>query len=135
MKLFRMILLVFAIGVPLPSHAAELSAKVLSCGKWIAEQANNNNLDEDYMGYKQWLNSNLSMDYMGYKHLLLRYIDGLAISDGNKFLDSADEESIFLWAKKEHLFAWMDNYCKNNPLSYMSDGAVIFYRDLKQRTQ
>ena len=125
--------MLLAIGFCTDSNAADVPAKVLSCGKWIAEQANNDNLDKDYEGYKHWLNSNLSTDYKGHKHLLLRYLDQLALADGNKFLDSADEESIFLWAKKEHLFVWMDNYCKNSPLSYMSDGAEVIYKELKQR--
>ena len=74
-----------------------------SCGKWIeVRKATTWNTLE----VQAWL---------------IGYLSGLAVASNKDIAKGTDNESIH---------AWMDNYCKSNPLKYLGSGGLELYRVL-----
>lgn len=56
---------------------------------------------------------------------LVGYLSGIAISRGKDALKGTDNQSIY---------AWMDNYCRANPLSFLPEGGQhLFWELVKQK--
>ena len=72
-----------------------------NCGEWIAGQG----LPNGYAA-RNWL--------MG-------YLSGLSMGSATDFLTNIDGDSIFLW---------MNNYCRENPLNSITDGADVLSMQL-----
>ena len=82
-------------------------AGTASCGQYIAASSN-----EKLTGlYVSWAQGFLSGMNMGY-----------ALSAGREFIPLPDNESIK---------AYLDKYCRDNPLKQPLDGTVALYRELR----
>jgi hypothetical protein len=69
-----------------------------------------------YMGVtscEEWANRHSANDSTG-EEWLLGYLSGIAAGKNIDLLGGADRKSLFLW---------MDNYCQNNPLKRIDNGA------------
>lgn len=77
-----------------------------SCGNWVQDRT---------LGDHAGLPSRL---------WLLGYLSGVVAHSGKDVLKNADNASIYLW---------MDNYCKANPLSDISDGGSVLFLELVKR--
>ena len=60
---------------------------------------------------------------------LLGYLSGLASADSTTKIDVLDRLNS---ADQAHL--WMDNYCKNNPLKKVNEGAMELYMELSRKS-
>jgi hypothetical protein len=74
-----------------------------SCGDWVAEREKK------------------SIGTFGNESWLVGYLSGIATVTNTSFFKGTDNASLFLW---------MDNYCKANPLSDISDGGSKLYLEL-----
>lgn len=106
MKLLRLLLIAFTMGFSMNSHAITVRGAV-SCQDWVEKSA-----DKQSAGYK------------AYGFWLLGNLSGFAEATGDDFLKSTADGFIF---------SWMDNYCENNPVNSVSEGAVILYKELKKK--
>jgi hypothetical protein len=77
-----------------------------SCGDWVAER------------------DKKSIGTFGNEAWLLGYLSGIATVTNTSFLKGTDNPSLFLW---------MDNYCRENPLSDLSDGGSKLYLELSHK--
>ena len=77
-----------------------------SCGNWTEARATN------------------AMRSLANEFWLLGFLSALAIETERDFISGTDNPSLFLW---------MDNYCKENPLSHVSDGGYKLFRELVRR--
>ena len=77
---------------------------VISCGMWAASRTANNSLPNEL-----WL---------------VAFLSGIAFNSEKDFLSGTDTFSIT---------AWMDNYCKANPLDYVMKGASTLSKELIRR--
>lgn len=109
MKFLRLILIVVAIGFTANSIATGFTyIGSASCGEWVQNRAKG---DEKL--------ANAAQEFW-----LLGYLSGVANGLGVDFMKTANAASIELW---------MDNYCRNNPLDNIADGAVKLSRELKKK--
>lgn len=61
---------------------------------------------------------------IGSKHWLNGFLSGAAAQKGEDILGVVDADSVFLW---------MDNYCRNNPLDSVFQGATKLTKELEKR--
>jgi hypothetical protein len=107
MKLIRLMFIVFAIGFANGGRADENTAMGFrGCGTWIKDRAE-----------KSWA----ATVEEGW---LTGYLSGIAISSDVDFLKGADGNSFMFW---------MDNYCRDNPLSNLAVGGFQLASELKKR--
>ena len=77
-----------------------------SCGNWTEARAEK------------------SVGSLANEFWLLGFLSALAMETQRDFISGTDNASLFLW---------MDNYCKENPLTYLSDGGYRLFRELVRR--
>src|SRR5437867_798159 len=75
-----------------------------SCGLWIQERDRNRHSDASYLN--GWL---------------VGYLSGAAVHSNKDIIRGTDNASIE---------AWMDNYCRANPLMNLADGAEALFDEL-----
>jgi hypothetical protein len=98
----------FLLGIASTSANAVNVRGSRSCGLWVQyhQQQGGNPMGAD--AEEQWL---------------VGYLSGLAVGLHQDFLQS-DNAS---------LFAWVDNYCKNNPLNYLDEAGIYLAQELIKR--
>ncbi len=103
------IILLFVLLFPLASESATLKgAGTGSCGEWLQDRK------ENYGAKLHWLQGFLSAyNYYAYS--------------GN------NTQGIFATADHNAIAAWMDNYCRENPLNSPADGAIELIKELEGR--
>ena len=100
-------LLFFAVTLVGPSHAkGQTMFGSPDCGQWLADRASHQ---------KSWL---------------LGFLSGLNVAIAEKNFDPLDRLN-----SADQAFAWMDNYCRNNPLKLVSAGAAKLYEELQHDTR
>jgi len=77
-----------------------------SCGNWTEERPKK------------------SISSLANEFWLLGFLSALAMETNRDFIKGTDNAS---------LFQWMDSYCKENPLSYLSDGGYKLLGELRKR--
>lgn len=108
MKFLRLLLIVSAIGFSTNSIATGFTyIGSASCGDWVQNRTGG--------GDAKLLLSTAQ------KFWLLGYLSGVANGSGVDFMRTSDAASFELW---------MDNYCRDNPLDNVADGAVKLAREL-----
>jgi len=104
-------LIVFAIGFCTNSNATGITySGSASCRDWVQNRTG---------GGDAKLLLSTAQEFW-----LLGYLSGVANGLGVDFMRTANAASIELW---------MDNYCRNNPLDNVADGAVKLARELKKK--
>lgn len=107
MRILSFVFCAFTVAVPM-CEAATTVRGAASCGDWVVERANHG---VGTFGNEAWL---------------VGYLSGIATVTNTNFLKGTDNPSLFLW---------MDNFCKSNPLSDVSDGGAKLYLELSERKQ
>jgi hypothetical protein len=116
MKMLKVMLIVFAIGYSVNSHADPLTLMgTPSCGQWNAARIN----DSQHIKSEQ------------YKSWLMGYISGLSFAVNSMVLKA----DVIKGTDAESVFLWMDNYCKTNPLNSLADGGFALFGELLKRSQ
>lgn len=111
MKFTRLILIIFVLGLSSNSNANGITyLGSASCGDWIQNRTG---------GGDAKLLLNTAQEFW-----LLGYLSGVANGLGVDFMRTSDAASFYLW---------MDNYCRDNPLDNVADGAVKLARELKKK--
>lgn len=80
-----------------------------SCGKWIERHEASDKAPWPAVATENWL---------------IGYLSGIALHSKKDILRDADTASLVLW---------MTNYCNENPLNNISDGAQDLYFELKNK--
>jgi hypothetical protein len=78
-----------------------------SCGRWLEYHQTGNQFGSEAV--EEW--------FVG-------YLSGLALAWQKDFIIGNDNAS---------LFAWLDNYCRSNPLNYLDDAGPTLARELIRR--
>jgi hypothetical protein len=94
------------VSISTPTFAQGTRLGVATCGEWIQERARQSILST---AYEFWL---------------LGYLSGVSVALGVRFLPSTNAASIE---------AWMDNYCRANPLDSVGEGADKLAKELIKR--
>jgi hypothetical protein len=110
MKLLRIMLIVFAIGISNSAFAVTVRG-FSSCGTWVADHAEPNET-------ARRLKSGFDETW------LIGFLSGIAFAANIDILKDNDNDSIYLW---------MDNYCKAHPLDAIYDGADKLATELLKR--
>ena len=92
----------FAIGFSTSSYAFDVVGAA-TCGDWVKERADNG---KNKVADESWL---------------VGYLSGIATDSNKNFLRFNNANSFYLW---------MDDYCKNNPLSNTSIGGKMLSMEL-----
>lgn len=108
MKLFRLLLMVFAVGFSAASNAVTVKG-MKSCDAWVKNRAEQPAPSLDAMVDSAWLAG---------------YLSGVAVARNIDFLKGVDVNIIK---------SWMDNYCSSHPLDLMGDAADALSIELKKR--
>jgi len=77
-----------------PSLSIEIRG-IVQCGDWVKARTTNSDLR------------------IAFYNSFVGYISGMAVGSNEDILSGTNNESLYLW---------MDNYCKNNPLSTIQEG-------------
>ena len=93
-ELLKLALIVFATGFPASSNALDIVGAA-SCGDWVKDRADKG---RNKVAGESWL---------------VGYLSGIAIDSNKNFLKDKDVNLFYLW---------MDDYCKNSPLSNTAVG-------------
>jgi hypothetical protein len=109
MKLSRVMLVVFAIGIS-NSVYADTNAVRPSCATWVKDRAEPNQPTGPAIADEKWL---------------IGYLSGAASYSGIDVLKHADTESIY---------SWMDKYCKENPTNNIGQGGSKLFLELTYKT-
>ncbi len=104
MKLFRLVLVLFALGFSSGSYALATLGDI-SCGAWVADRTAHKSTEHTD---EAWLTG---------------VITGLALHSGTDVLKDTDDDSVYIW---------MDKYCKRNPAGTVSKGATVFFNELER---
>ena len=111
MKSILRAVLILAISSTALQSQAEVTAQAevtvrgaSSCGKWVEDRQNKT----DLYG-RAWL---------------LGFLSGLSSGAGADVLKGTDNKSLYLW---------LENYCRKNPLSDISDGGHDLFSELAKR--
>jgi hypothetical protein len=112
---YKSILLSFALifGYVAPAFAdgfAIAGAGAFSCGKYLAERANNNAVGSNMLG--SWIQG---------------FLSGLNVA---KTISEPEKKMVIL-PDFESILAYMDKYCRENPLSSVYLGSATLYGQLK----
>ena len=109
MKLLRLVLIVFALGFSTHSNAVTVAGDIpcATWGKHYDKQTSETRWET--IAEKFWLNG---------------YLSGVAVSLDKDLLKNTTLDSRSLW---------MDNYCRSNPLSAISEGADALAKELIQK--
>jgi hypothetical protein len=100
--------IVLALAFSANSHAVSVRGAP-SCGNWITERSSANKWYGIANNY--WLNG---------------YLSSYAKSTSQDILKNMDNEAVKLW---------MDNYCKEHPLSEIDDGADLLIKQLMMKSK
>ena len=107
-KIIVSLLIIFTIGCPTGTFAADLAVGTLSCKEWIEDR----NTDTNYI--------NKSVDQSWVIGFLTAYAEGTKIN----FLAGVKEKDIF---------HWIDKYCSTYPLKRIDDATLILAHELKRK--
>jgi len=105
MKLFRLVLVLFAVGFSSGSHALATLGDI-SCGAWLADRTAHKSTEHTD---EAWLNG---------------VVTGMVLNSGADVLKDADEDSFYLW---------MDKYCTRDPGGTVSMGAKVLFKELQRK--
>ena len=102
---------VFLASMSLPVAAGDgvlvITPSKGACGEWVKARSNAKLEPVVSESFKWWL---------------IGYLGGFAMGTETNYLNGASAESIYLW---------MDNYCQQNPLKGVVEGAFPLVKELK----
>ena len=104
---FRMLLAISAMLIATSSNAGGSRLGVSKCGDWLNARVSGRSTNSAHMEF--WL---------------LGYLSGISIVTGKDFLTQTNSTSIE---------AWMDNYCRSNPLESLGVGGDSLATELMRR--
>ena len=105
MKLFRLVLVLFAFGFSSGSYALATLGDI-SCGAWVADRTAHKSSEHTD---EAWLTG---------------VVTGMVLNSGADVLKDADDDSFYLW---------MDKYCTRDPSGTVSTGAKVLFKELQKK--
>jgi hypothetical protein len=112
MKYLLIIAVLLSFTAPVKVQAVEARG-YLDCGQWLAVRTDSQRKIESIAG----------------KLAVVGYLSGLAVGTDKEFFQSGNGLS------NEQVMFWLDNYCRENPLDNIYEGANTLFRERTGQTR